>query len=205
MTTINPGTDFSDQQVSLKDHLNNLLDDATLTNLTATALISGIHFFNNSRPGSPAEGDNNVDSTTGLLETHDGSAWSFDRTDPMTWTLTNGFGATMTAGDVVVAKAGSDDTFTQFGVSTDASMVIGVLSENTADSALGQVHVRGLVTLLVGGSCSPGDWLANPTSGTSDASVIADPTNAGVFAAGMFGILLESTSSTTLAQAYIWR
>ena len=110
MTTINPGVSITTNLALSPANLNNIVDQARLSGLTASPLISGLHFFNKARPGSPVDGDNNVDSTTGKIEFHDGSDWSFDRAEPLTVSLTNQHTETMTAGDVVVSDTANDDS-----------------------------------------------------------------------------------------------
>ena len=137
---ITPGLTIADPFAPTANNLHAIVDDAVMSNCVATALASGLGFFNYTAPASPADGDNHIDNT-GLIQWHDGSAFSTDRTNPLTVLMTNGSGTNFTAGDVVIAEPGSTDTFTFSDSPTIDPRVVGVLTENVADAATTEVVI----------------------------------------------------------------
>lgn len=210
MTSITPGPAFT---AVTSQAMNDLVDKATLSGLTASVLASGVRFIKRVQ-GTPVDGDVNVDSTTGLLESYDGSAWSFDRTDPLELTMTNRSGTGMTAGDFVFADPANDDSFIMnpaAGPLYDEAAgltCVGVLKANVADLASGTVYVRGVVNAYMRGSTTSFGWVSPPLPGNSF-GVEVDPTSPPWTSGGqeLMGIVLESlpVGTTTLVDVYLWR
>lgn len=208
MANLTTGEDFTDPSITTLK-LNNLMDKAGLTNLAPADLTSGAGFFLMTAAAAPAEGEIHIDTTTGLFKHYDGATQLFDRVDPFEVPLTNNSGTAMTAGDVVYGDPSADDQFVMADGVLQAMNVVGVLKANTADSASGQVYVRGEASVLVkaGTGGSPGDWLTPFAAVGSNYAVPTAPSTPIAGGAEFFGMLLDTApaSTTTLVKCLLWR
>jgi hypothetical protein len=212
MANLTPGENFTDPSITTAK-LNSLVDDAGLINLAPADLTSGAGYFLMTAAASPAEGDIHIDTTTGLFKHYDGSSQLFDRTEPFEIPLTNNSGTAMTAGDVVYGDPANDDGFIMADGVVQTMNVVGVLKANTADSASGQVYVRGEADVLVAGGAqgSPaGGWLTpvSTVGSTTAIGILASNPSFDTFrGVTYFGMLLEAVpaGTTTLAKALLWR
>jgi len=76
--------------------------------------------------------------------------------------LTNKSGGTVYAGSVVVQSTGNDSAFTTTVLERD--LILGVAGEDINNNATGAIKLSGLVTVLVTGNVSRGDYLISSTT-----------------------------------------
>lgn len=141
-----------------------------------------------SAPSSPTAGDTWVDTTNGLVKWYNGTTWLVIG---QAVKLTNGSGASRSAGDVVIVKTTADSTFTTTTSAGDES-VIGVVLETIADTATGYVAISGIVTVTVDASTTRGQFLKTATTAGKATPVTTA-------ASGCFAIALTASATSVTA------
>jgi hypothetical protein len=153
MANITRGFTFNSNQSVTPDNFNDLVDDATLTNVANAALATGLVFPRDARPLSPNDGDVRVIATGqdfgGRWEIYDGSAWNTITKSPSPSTTI--FCATTMTGPGW----------------TDAASIIGPAAERINPGAVGQFVVWGLADVLVQGSVDQAIFPGAPIGGRS--------------------------------------
>jgi len=178
-----------------------------MVDLIPSELVSGLDFVNLSEPGSPVNGDNFITASGELKVRFDGS-FSFLATATQTITLTNNSGTQIEPAECVIMDSNGDVAHSS-SPNTDYR-VLGFAKDQIADSASGEIYMRGIVPGLVdrsGGGEEAGLLLIGPTInrvGALTKDIEATPT----FGAAIFGILLEDIpggSGNFTAWCRIWR
>lgn len=191
MATITRGKTFGATEQVTNSKLHQLVDSATITNLTSADVDGSagqLTIIQGSAPSSPSAGWLWYDTTNAVLRMYDGGTWQLVSRG---YSYTNQSGGTLAAGDVVVFDTGNDSSVTTTTTVSDAD-VVGVVIIGGADGATVHVITEGYCpAVTVSGSTSPGDYLfASATVKKADPSA--------TYTSGSFA-RAWSTSSTSVA------
>lgn len=213
MADLTTGFTFAPNETITPDKFHQMVDAAFLSNLVTEELQSGGRFIRIVTPASPNTGDIRVGSDR-LLEAFYNGVWNDLAVEPEVLVLTNKSGVDLVEGDVVVPDPANQDCFTISTVDV-APNVIGVLFEDIANNASGQVVIRGQVdvriapTFFVGQyTARAGEFLHGPDGTSVVAGVnVAAPVTSNSPRSDCFGICLQTitTGPTALATCYIWK
>jgi len=213
MAKLTTGYAFTTNETVTPTKFHTMVDAAFLTDLVTEELQAGGRFIRIVTPASPNTGDVRVGSD-GRLEFFYNSVWNNSPADPQVIVLTNKSGSDLVQGDVVIPDAANPDSFTIATVDRGPA-VIGVLNEDIANNATGQVCIRGvcdvrIAPVLIGGQyiAQPGYFLQTPdgTTATTEEKVaaVANPNSP---RSDYLGIVLQQATSgpTALVSCYIWK
>lgn len=201
MANISKGLTFSSGDLVTAVKLNDLVDDASISDITEGAFAAGSHIITSSTtaPAGATSGHAWWDTTSpeadgyGILKIHDGNRWQSvaKNVEQYYW---NKSGGVLTYGDLVIFNTGVDRSVTTT-TSAGNTLVAGVVASGTdgsgtvADNAEGRVVRCGLVVVTTNGTVTRGDYLGASATAKEAYSLGSSPT------VGAFGIAVENTTT----------
>lgn len=212
MGSLNRGVSYTTNELLGPDMLEDLMDTASLVNLTGSELISGSNFAATAN-GTPADGDVLV-SSAGKLQFHDGSAFQSLEAEPVQIDFTNTTAVTLVTGMAVVVDPSAGMSVELALTTTYDAKVVGVVGEVINPSAAGAITIRGRTPVRVrqtGTAAPAGSTLLGPSQASSGSAWAIDVDNVSISRPqreSYFGIVFEqvnSGSSDQTVQAYLWR
>ena len=205
MANISKGLTFSSGDLVTAVKLNDLVDDASISDITEGAFAAGSHIITSSTtaPAGATAGHAWWDTTAaeaegyGILKIHDGNRWQSVAKNVEQY-YTNKSGGVLTYGDLVVFDTSGDPADAQAVTTTTSAgntLVAGVVASGTdgsgtvADNAEGRVVRCGLVVVTTNGSVDRGHYLGASATAKEAYSLGSSPT------VGAFGVAVKNTAT----------
>ena len=213
MSELNLGISLATNAAITPQVLEDLIEKASLAEVTTSKLISGSHLV--SVPGAAvgATGDAEISETHGDLRFRrvtDGAFVALTST-VNSISLTNQNASTAVTGEVVLVDTANDFSFVTTAPAglIASNLVVGVVMEEIAPSSAGPVCTRGITPVQIAStSGSAGDLLAahGPPPGIQGAAQV-DPGPGTFPGTSLFATLLEDkvSSGVTALRAFVWR
>ena len=208
------GASLEENAVLNPTRIHDLVEQASLSNMSVSAMYTGLDCVRAGAEGTPSAGDTYVD-TDGVLQVYDGSAYA-DLGMPAAFTVTfrNAEGSALTRGMAAILSPTSTNRplIVKSSIATVDPTIGIVWDASIADGADGQVLIRGVMTDCVAeftSSSNPaGSYIQGPTTGRSYCLIDKDPTDTpNTWGSSYIGMTLEDVNTSGLATfaAYIWR